>query len=186
LNISALLDCFTSVSGFASQITTSIVIAMILFLVASGLSLIFGVLNISNFAHGSLYMIGVYLTYTVVSTLGSFWVALIVAPLGAGLIGFIIERVLIRRIYDAPHLYQFLLTFGVLLVLDDLARMVWGFTSKSIATPEIFQGPPMFVLGSPIPRYLPFHYWDGSFNRVGTLVHAIENKNRQTYQCSRL
>jgi branched-chain amino acid transport system permease protein len=156
---------------------------MILFLVASGLSLIFGVLNIANFAHGSLYMIGAYLTYTVVSKLGSFWLSLMVAPLGAGLIGFAVERLLIKRIYEAPHLYQFLLTFGVLLVLDDLARAIWGFSSKSVATPEVFQGPPVFVLGSPVPRYYVFIIAMGALvslglwltlsrTRVGKLISA--------------
>ena len=167
MNISALYDCITSISAITSQLTTSIVIAMILFLVASGLSLIFGVLGIGNFAHGSLYMIGAYLTYTVVSTFGSFWLALILAPIGAGLLGIVVERFLIKRIYDAPHLYQFLLTFGLLLVLDDLVRAIWGFTFKSVPTPKIFQRPPIFFLGSPIPFYYVFIILTGGIIALG-------------------
>jgi branched-chain amino acid transport system permease protein len=176
VNLSALFDCFTSFSGLAPQLTTSIVIAMILFLVASGLSLIFGVLNIANFAHGSVYAIGIYMTYTVVSASGSFLLALIVAPLCAGLVGFASERLLIRRIYEAPHLYQFLLTFGLLLVLDDLVRLIWGFSSKSIATPLIFQGPPLFLFGSPIPRYYVFIIAVGALVGLGLWLSLSKTK----------
>jgi branched-chain amino acid transport system permease protein len=156
LNISGLFECTSNVSCLTTQLITAIVIGTLLFLVASGLSFIFGVLRIGNFAHGSLYMVGAYLTYTVVTTFGSFWLALILAPIGVGFLGITLERLFIKRIYGAPHLYQFLLTFGLLLVLDDAVRLIWGFTFKSIQIPKIFQRPPIFFLGSPIPVYYFF------------------------------
>ncbi len=139
-----------------TQLTSAVLIAMILFLVASGLSLIFGVLGLSNFAHGSFYMIGAYITYTIVSALGSFSLAFILAPVAAGLLGMLMERFLIRRIYDSPHIYQFLLTFACLLILDDGARFVWGFDYRATATPAFFQRPPLSFFGSAIPMYYLF------------------------------
>jgi branched-chain amino acid transport system permease protein len=157
MNINGLLDCFGSSSCVITQSASAVVIAMILFLVASGLSLIFGVLGISNFAHGSFYMLGAYITYTVMTRLGGhYWLALILAPLGVGFLGLVVERFLIRRIYASPHIYQFLLTFGLLLVLDDGTRFIWGFDYKSVQMAKIFQRPPLFFLGSAIPAYYGF------------------------------
>lgn len=156
MNMMGLLDCIGNFSCLLTQLTSAVVIAMILFLVASGLSLIFGVLGIGNFAHGSLYMIGAYITYTIMSKFGYFGLAFILAPIGVGLLGLVVERFLIRRIYGSAHVYQFLLTFGLLLVLDDVVRFVWGFNFKSIPTPKFFQRPPLFFFGSPIPIYYVF------------------------------
>jgi branched-chain amino acid transport system permease protein len=167
MNLTSLSECVLNVSCLTTQLLTTIVIAMILFLVASGLSLIFGVLGIGNFAHGSLYMIGAYLTYTIMVTIKSFWLALIVAPIGVGLLGILMERFLLKRIYGGPHLYQFLLTFGLLLLLDDLVRLIWGFTFKSIPTPKIFQGRPIMLMGSPIPLYYVFIILTGVLIALG-------------------
>jgi branched-chain amino acid transport system permease protein len=156
VNLTGLSDCIGNFPCLITQLTSAVVIAMILFLVASGLSLIFGVLGIGNFAHGSFYMIGAYITYTVMSSLGYFWLALVLAPVGVGLLGLIVERFLVRRIYGSPHIYQFLLTFGLLLVLDDAARFVWGFDYRSVQMAKFFQRPPFFFLGSPIPFYYLF------------------------------
>jgi branched-chain amino acid transport system permease protein len=156
LDISSLLRCITDLSSLTTQLANAIIIAMLLFLVASGLSLIFGVLGIGNFAHGSLYMIGAYLTYSLVSHFGNSWLAIILAPLGVGLLGIVVERFFISRIYGAPHIYQFLLTFGLLLILDDIARFIWGFNFRTTGFPKAFQRPPVFFLGSAIPLYYVF------------------------------
>src|SRR5262245_59118817 len=104
--------------------------AATLFLVAAGLSIIFGVSRIVNFAHGSLYMLGAYLGWTLVQALGSgflgFWGSVIGAALGVGLFGLVIEVLLLRRIYQAPELLQLLATFGVVLVVQDAALAIWG------------------------------------------------------------
>jgi len=157
MNITALLDCLGSTQCVITQATSAVVIAMLLFLTASGLSLIFGVLGIGNFAHGSFYMLGAYFTYAVTTGLGGYYsLALILAPLGVGFIGFLAERFLVRRIYSAPHTSQFLLTFGIMLVLDDAVRFIWGFDYRSIPMPTFFQRPPLRFLGSAIPAYYGF------------------------------
>src|SRR5213596_2991450 len=103
---------------------------MVLFLIASGLSLIFGVTRIVNFAHGSFYMLAAYLTYTLTATLplgaAAFYVAVLLAALAVGLAGLGVEVVLLRRVYRAPELYQLLLTFALVLVVADAVKLVWG------------------------------------------------------------
>ena len=103
---------------------------MVLFLISSGLSLIFGVTRIVNFAHGSFYMLAAYLTYSLAARLalgpGAFYVAGLAAATLVGLLGLVIERTLLRRVYRAPELYQLLLTFALVLVIADVVRMVWG------------------------------------------------------------
>lgn len=138
------------------QFLNGLASASSLFLVASGLSIIFGVTRIVNFAHGSFYMLGAYLAWTLVEQLGvshlGFWGGLLLAALIVGAIGAAIEVVLLRRIYRAPELFQLLATFGVVLVIQDLALHAWG--------PQDLLGPraPFFrgaveILGQRFPRY---------------------------------
>ncbi|MBI1847054.1 MAG: ABC transporter permease [Candidatus Rokubacteria bacterium] len=109
--------------------------AMVLFLIASGLSLIFGVTRIVNFAHGSFYMLAAYLTYSFAAALplgpASFYVAVVAAALATGLVGLVIEVGLLRRVYRAPELYQLLLTFALVLVIADVVRLGWGTENKT-------------------------------------------------------
>src|SRR5712692_1277481 len=117
------------------QLLSGLAHAMVLFLIASGLSLIFGVTRIVNFAHGSLYMLAAYLTYTLAAALplgaASFYVAVLAASLAVGLIGLLIEVGLLRRVYKAPELYQLLLTFALVLVISDVVKLVWGSENKT-------------------------------------------------------
>src|SRR2546425_273077 len=103
---------------------------MVLFLIASGLSLIFGVTRIVNFAHGSFYMLAAYLTYTLAATLplgaAAFYVAVLLAAVSVGLAGLGVEVALLRRVYRAPALYQLLLTFALVLVVADVVQLFWG------------------------------------------------------------
>jgi branched-chain amino acid transport system permease protein len=118
-----------SFSGFVVQLLNGLAGASSLFFVAAGLSLIFGVTRIVNFAHGSFFMVGIYLAYTLVERLGggmSFWVALPLAAVAVGIFGAIIEMVLLRRIYKAPELFQLLATFALVLVIKDLVLYLWG------------------------------------------------------------
>jgi branched-chain amino acid transport system permease protein len=112
------------------QFLTGLASASSLFLVASGLSIIFGVSRIVNFAHGSFYMLGAYLAWTIVTRLPygyfGFWGGIIVAALAVGLIGVVVEILLLRRIYRAPELFQLLATFGVVLVVQDVTLAIWG------------------------------------------------------------
>lgn len=112
------------------QLLNGLASASSLFLVASGLSIIFGVTRIVNFAHGSFYMLGAYLAWTIVAALPyghlGFWGGIATAALAVGAIGVAIEVVLLRRIYQAPELFQLLATFGVVLVVQDVALAIWG------------------------------------------------------------
>jgi len=112
-----------------AQLLNGLASASALFLVAAGLSLIFGVTRIVNFAHGSFYMLGLYVAYACVEKLGpvlGFWPALLLAPLLLGLLGALVEVLLLRRIYRAPQLLQLLATFALALVLKDAALWLWG------------------------------------------------------------
>ncbi|WP_313691649.1 branched-chain amino acid ABC transporter permease [Halorarum halobium] len=123
----------------ANQILTGLSIGSRLFLVAVGLTLIFGVLDVLNFTHGVLYMIGAYVAIQVVTGLvGNFWVALVVAALVVGLIGVVLESVFIRRVYDREPLDQLLLTFAFVLILTDLVRITFGSLGTAIQEPDVF------------------------------------------------
>jgi len=142
-------------SGFVVQLLNGLAGASSLFMVAAGLSLIFGVTRIVNFAHGSFYMLGVYGAYTLVERLGptiGFWPCLALAALGVGALGALVEVTLLRRIYRAPELFQLLATFALVLVLKDAALWFWG--------PEDLLGPrapglagSIDILGRRFPTY---------------------------------
>ncbi|MCI0548457.1 MAG: ABC transporter permease [Candidatus Rokubacteria bacterium] len=117
------------------QLLSGLANAMFLFLVASGLTLIFGVTRIVNFAHGSLYMLAAYLTYTLVAALplgpAAFYAGVVLAAILTGALGVLVEITLLRRVYRAPELYQLLLTFALVLVAGDVVRLVWGSDNKT-------------------------------------------------------
>src|SRR5437899_10595570 len=108
---------------------------MVLFLIASGLSLIFGVTRVVNFAHGSFYLLAAYLAYTLARALpssgASFFVAVALAALAVGAVGTLVEIALLRRVYRAPELYQLLLTFALVLIVSDVVKLVWGSENKT-------------------------------------------------------
>ncbi len=105
---------------------------MFIWLVASGLTLVFGVLRVLNFAHGSFYMLGAYVCYTVLKALGgNFWLGLLLGPLIVALVGYAMERFLLRYVYHLELAYQLLLTFAMVLIFDDAVKMIWGAGSTS-------------------------------------------------------
>jgi len=130
--------------------------AMFLFLIASGLSLIFGVLRILNFAHGSLYMLGAYFTQQFVSLFidapGHFWWAVILASLTVALIGVAIERFFLRHLYTREELYQLLFTYALVLILSDFAKIIWGTGQFSVSRPAILKGA-VSILDQYFPKY---------------------------------
>ena len=133
---------------------------MLLFIIASGLSLIFGVLRVINFAHGSLYMIGAYLAFSISTllisgSLYSFILLLLVVPPLVMLLGFGLEITLFRRVYGGEHLVQLLLTYALVLILDDLVRVIWGGDPRNVARPELLAGSVDF-LGLALPTYNVF------------------------------
>ncbi len=109
---------------------------MFIWLVASGLTLIFGVLRILNFAHGSFYMLGAYVCFTVLKYMGSnFWLGLVFGPLVVAAVGYVMERYLLRYVYHLELPYQLLLTFAMVLIFDDLVKMIWG--AGSLGSPTV-------------------------------------------------
>ncbi|MDL5360487.1 branched-chain amino acid ABC transporter permease [Halalkalicoccus sp. NIPERK01] len=109
-------------------------------LVAAGLTLIFGMMDVINFAHGALYMFGAYFGLLVAETLGSFWLALVIAPLIVGLIGAGIEVLSLRPLYGRNPLYHILLTFGIAIMVQGIVVQVWGARSRRIPAPELLTG----------------------------------------------
>jgi branched-chain amino acid transport system permease protein len=144
------------ISLLFGQFLGGLTTAMFLFLIASGLSLVFGVMRVLNFAHGSFYMVGAYLAWQSVHWLSpmlhSFWLAALAAALGVALLGGIIERLLLRRIYGREELYQLLLTYALVLILGDAAKALWGTQQLSVSRPPALAGG-FEILGSTLPAY---------------------------------
>ena len=123
------------------QLMNSFSQAMNLFIIAAGLSLIFGVLRVINFAHGAFYMFGAYIVYSVAQEwTGNFWLGVAAAGLGLAVMAVVIERGLFQYIYDKEHLMQLLLTFAVVLILSDVAKIIWGTDQYSVSYPAEHEG----------------------------------------------
>ena len=130
---------------FLGQFRSGLTTAMFLFLIASGLSLIFGVLKIINFAHGSLYMFGAYIAWHIVhyivgSSLAGFFVAVLLAAVTVGALGFVVERLLLRHMYKIEELYQLLFTYALVLIFGDVAKLIWGTQPVSVQRPAALAG----------------------------------------------
>jgi branched-chain amino acid transport system permease protein len=141
---------------FVGQFLNGLSTASTLFLVSVGLSLIFGVTRIVNFAHGSFYMLGAYIAYTLTAFLPAtplgFWGGLALAAVAAGLLGVVMEVVILRRIYHAPALFQILATFGVILVVSNLTQTIWGAEDEFTPLAPGLKGA-VRILGLPYPQY---------------------------------
>lgn len=125
---------------FGVQLLNAIQYGMVLFLVASGLTLVFGILGVINLAHGAFYMLGAYLAYGIAASTGSFWMALVGGVAIAFVVGLLLENVFIRRLYGRDHLAQVLLSFGLILVLDEVRQLLFGKDVHSVAPPPVFAG----------------------------------------------
>jgi branched-chain amino acid transport system permease protein len=152
------MELASNITAYAlgQQVLVGLSRTTILFIVSSGLSLVLGVLRIPNVAHGSLYMLGAFLTYTVATVGGGgatgFWLGLIFAPVGVALISLLVERGLLRYLYDREHLMLLLFTFALTLMFRDLVKLVWGSAYRSLSAPAVLQGA-VSVCGLPFPRY---------------------------------
>ena len=125
---------------FGVQLLNALQYGMVLFLVASGLTLVFGILGVINLAHGAFYMLGAYLAYGIAAATGSFWLALIGGVTIAFVVGLLLENVFIKRLYGRDHLAQVLLSFGLILVLDEVRQLLFGKDVHSVAPPQGFGG----------------------------------------------
>ena len=139
----------------AEQLLNALALAALLFLVSAGLSLVFGILRVVNFAHGVFYMLGAYLAFTAVTVSGQFWLSLLLVPPVVGIVGALLEASTLRFIYRRPPIYQLLLTFGLALILEESVHVLYGPTAKSVDPPALLQGS-VQVLGAAYPRYRLF------------------------------
>lgn len=162
-------------SFYVEQFIAGVSLAMFLFLIASGLSLILGVMGIVNFAHGSFYMIAAYLTwYLVVSLGGNFWLAVIFASVSLAVIGFLMQRFLISQLYGRPEL-QLLFTFSFVLIFSDLIKLAFGVLPKGISYPAVLSG--VLEIGAiSFPKYHIFIIIFGPI--VAYLLHLAEQRTR--------
>jgi branched-chain amino acid transport system permease protein len=135
------------------QTLNGIQLGMLLFLVAAGLTLVFGVMNFVNLAHGVQYMLGAYLGVTFAQYAGGFWPGLILACLAAGAFGLLLERLIFRHLYGRPDLDQVLATFGVILTLNEGVRLIWGTAPKELTMPDLLSGSFQLVEGLRYPVY---------------------------------
>lgn len=127
-------------SLYLFQALNGIGLGMIYFLISVGLTIIFGLLNFVNFAHGAYYLLGSYLCFTLVSLTGNFWLALIVAPVAVAMLAWVTEKTLIRRAYHLPHTFHILITLGIALIIQELSIAVWGPIGKTVAVPDVLSG----------------------------------------------
>jgi len=122
---------------FLIQLLNGVQYGLLLFLIASGLTLIFGIMGVINLAHGSFYMIGAYLAFSLTGLIGNFWLALPAGVVLAVLLGIALEWLLIRHLYRRDHLYQVLLTYGLILVFEELRSILFGDDVHSVAVPAL-------------------------------------------------
>ncbi|HEY6865201.1 MAG TPA: branched-chain amino acid ABC transporter permease [Burkholderiales bacterium] len=120
---------------FLIQLLNGVQYGLLLFLVASGLTLVFGIMGIINVAHGSFYMIGAYLAWSLTARLGSFWIAVPAAIVITAAVGVLLEWLVIRRLYGRDHLYQVLLTYGLILVFEEMRSLLWGDDVRGVPVP---------------------------------------------------
>lgn len=139
-----------------AQVLSGISNGMILFIIASGLTLIFGVLRVINFAHGSLYMLAAFVAVPIAAFFAAkelgFFTALLIVPLLVAVFGAILERVLFKRIYDKEHLLQLLLTYGLTLIIGDIVRIIWGGEIYRLERPDFLRGR-FEIAGLRVPNY---------------------------------
>ena len=137
------------------SILNGLVYGMLLFMLSSGLTLIFGMMGVLNFAHASFYMLGAYVAFTLGLHLG-FWPALVIAPVLVGLLGALVERQGLRRVHGFGHIAELIFTFGVAILIEEVVQLVWGRPAKSYQVPGLLDFPLFRVMSSSFPAYKAF------------------------------
>jgi branched-chain amino acid transport system permease protein len=153
MDFNALGACFTTPACVVTQATSGLIVGMLLFLVAAGLTLIFGVLKIVNFAHGTFYMLGGYVAYSAYAATDSYALAVLAGAVAMALFGVLFERVLMSRVYGSNVLMQLLVCYAVVLIFDDIVKIVWGPEFRAMGMPAAFQVPPLFIAGGVVPPF---------------------------------
>ena len=168
---------------FLIQLLNAVQYGLLLFLVASGLTLIFGIMGIINLAHGSFYMIGAYLAWSLSGRLGNFWVAIAIGVVLTVLLGMLLEWLLIKRLYRRDHLYQVLLTYGLILIFEELRSIIWGDDVHGVPIPDLLSAsiPLTETLAYPVYRLwmsgvcvilAVLMYWLIQHTRLGMMIRA--------------
>jgi len=137
------------------SVLNGLVYGMLLFMLSSGLTLIFGMMGVLNFAHAGFYMLGAYVAYTMGLYIG-FWPALLVAPVLVGVAGALVERHGLRRVHRFGHVAELVFTFGVALLIEEVVALVWGRPAKAYEVPALLDFPLFRVFGSSFPAYKGF------------------------------
>ena len=168
---------------FLIQLLNAVQCGLLLFLVASGLTLIFGIMGIINLAHGSFYMIGAYLAWSLSGRLGNFWVAIALGIVLTVLLGMLLEWLLIKRLYRRDHLYQVLLTYGLILIFEESRSIIWGDDVHGVPIPGVLSAsiPLTDTLAYPVYRLwmsgvcvvlAGLMYWLIQRTRLGMMIRA--------------
>ncbi len=177
---------------FFVQLLNSVQYGLLLFLVASGLTLIFGIMGVINIAHGSFYMIGAYLAWSLSGAIGNFWLALVVGVALSVALGLVLEWLLINKLYDRDHLYQVLLTYGLILVFEELRAVIWGNDVHAVPVPALLNASIPLTENLSYPVYRLFisavclalaglMYWVIQKTRLGMMIRAGAS-NREMVQ----
>jgi branched-chain amino acid transport system permease protein len=165
------------------QLLNSIQYGLLLFLIASGLTLIFGIMGIINLAHGSFFMLGAYLAFSLAEGLGSLWLAIPAGIALSVLFGLALEWLLIKRLYERDHLYQVLLTYGLILAFEEVRSILWGDEVHGVAVPQVLSAsmPLTDTLSYPVYRLAMSGvclllaagmYWVMRHTRLGMIIRA--------------
>jgi len=168
---------------FLEQGLNGLQFGVMLFLMAAGLTLVFGIMNLVNLAHGSLYMVGAYFATTFHQWTGSFVLAVLLALPAALVVGILVEVVALRTLYERDHLDQVLATFGLILFFNELVRVVWGASALYTSLPSFLEGRVELIPGAPYPTYrlaiiavgllvALFLYFVVTRTRLGMLIRA--------------
>ena len=172
----------STLAFFLNQGVNALSQAALLFFLGVGLTLIFGIMRIVNFAHGTLYMLGAFVGYSAVHHTGSFWMALVLAPVVVGLLGTAFEFAILRRLYGREAHAFLMVTFGLALVTGDSIRLIWGPDALQVPPPQLLSGV-VFLLDEPFPVYRLFLAASGAVvaiaiwqilerTRLGLLIRA--------------
>ena len=176
---------------FLIQLLNGIQYGLLLFLVASGLTLIFGIMGVINLSHGSFYMVGAYLAWSLSQHLGSFWIALPTGIVLSVVLGMLLEWLFIRHLYKRDHLQQVLLTYGLILIFSELRSILWGDDVHSVAVPALLSGsiPLTEVLSYPVYRLwlslvcvilAGLMYYVIQHTRLGMMIRAGASNRQMT------
>ncbi|MDP1963127.1 MAG: branched-chain amino acid ABC transporter permease [Reyranella sp.] len=171
------------------QVLNGVQLGLLMFLLAAGLTLTFGIMDLVNLAHGSLYMMGAYIAWTLIGWTDSFVLGAILALPATFLLGIVVEAVVMRRLYARDHLDQVLATFGLILFFNELVRVIWGPAGKSISVPQFLSHTVDILPGVPYPAYrfaiiavgavvAVLLAWLVARTRVGMLIRAGASNRR--------